>query len=199
MKKVEGIPFVVLKGIECDKEKKSFCYLKTPVKGLYYIPSEVERKSKTLLVGRFVPALLNAMRHEKHMEMHYGVVTSAWNFGLTWRPVKFMEVFNNKKTIIIDFLNFANRYSKLRSYYSQTLSKFYSSLALKKIIFRKTRLLPKKCVVYDDRYMSGFYIRKKHIGRVIKRYAPKNARRLAFLKKEYSSIAQDMKKLGSTT
>ncbi|MGB9719313.1 MAG: hypothetical protein ACPL06_01820 [Candidatus Anstonellales archaeon] len=193
MKKIENIPFVVLKGVECDREKKTFMYLKTPVKGLYYIPSETERKSKTLLFGRFIPAFLDALKKQRGINLYYGMVTSAWNFGLTWRPVKFLEMFNNKKTFEVDFAKFAERYENLRSYYSKSLAKFYASLFLKRIIFRKVKSISKKCMVYDDRYLPGFYIKKECVLKHIKKYIPKHTKKLFVLKKEYYSILADIK------
>ncbi len=196
MRRIEGIPFVKLKNMECDAKKKRFEYLKTPLKGLYYVPSDVEKKSRTLNVERFVPALLDALQKERGFRLHYGIVTSARNCGLSWRPTRFIEVFNNKKTFEADFGLFAEKYGKLRSYYSKTISHFYSSLPVKRILFRKVVLMPPNCIAYDDRYLIGFYITKKCILEKAKRYAPKNAKKYSFLKSEYASLFSDMKKIG---
>ncbi len=186
--------FILLKGIECDAEKKRFKYLKTPIKGLFYIPSEIERKSRSILFNRFIPKLLDALQKMRNTKMNYGVATSAWNFGLTWRPVKFIEIFNSKKSFIIDFSRFAGRYGSLHSYYSKMLSKFYNSLSIKQIIFRKLKTLPID-LIYDDHYLGGFFIKKEAIPKYLKKYIPKNAKKLLFLKREYLSISEDMKKM----
>lgn len=194
MRKIEGVPFVLLKKNEYDAEKKRFAYLKTPIKGFYYVASDAERKSRTLFLNRFVPAFLNALERQKSFRMQYGILTSARNCGLTWRPIRFLEVFNDRKTFEVDFGAFAEKYAALSSYYSKTLSHFYNSLSLKRIIFRKVRLLPQKCIAYDDRYLAGFYITEACILQNAKRYAPRNAGRFLMLKREYASLISDMKK-----
>ena len=194
MKRIEGIPFVLLKKNEYDAEKKRFAYLKTPIKGFYYVTSDVERKSRTLSLERFIPALLGALQKEKQFSLHYGILTSARNCGLSWRPVRFVEVFNDKKTFEVDFGGFAGKYAKLRSYYSKTISRFYGSLSLKRLLFRKVGLLPPQCISYDDRYLAGFYITRDCILENAKRYAPRHAKRFMILKNEYATLISDMKK-----
>lgn len=195
MKKIEGVPFVLLKKNEHDAEKKRFAYLKTPIKGFYYVTSEAERKSRTLFPDRFVPALLGALQKEKKIRMQYGIITSAWNCSLSWRPVKFVEVFNSRKTFDVDFAKFSGRYAGLRSYYSKTISHFYASLSIKRLIFRKVRLLPPQCIAYDDRYLAGFYISRACILKNMKRYAPRNAKGFLMLKNEYAALISDMRKV----
>ncbi len=196
MKRIDGVPCVILKGGECDAEKKRFAYLKTPIKGLYYLPSDVERKSRTLLQERFIPALLGALQKGKRFRLHYGILASARNCGLGWRPARFVEVFNDKKTFEVDFGRFAARYGALHSYYSKAISHFYASLPVKRLLFRKVALLPPRCIAYDDRYLAGFYIRKKCILENARRYAPRHAKRLLFLKNEYAQLLSDMGKTG---
>jgi hypothetical protein len=195
MKRIDGVPCALLKGGECDAEKKRFAYLKTPIKGLYYIPSDVERKSRTLSQERFVPALLAALQKGKRFRLHFGIITSARNCGLSWRPARFVEVFNDKKTFWVDFSKFASKYGALRSYYSKALSRFYSSLSIKRLLFRKVALLPASCLAYDDRYLAGFYITRECAMENAKRYAPRHARKCAFLKNEYATLVSDMEKM----
>jgi|GEM_PF-2556118 len=196
MKRIEGVPCAFLKGGECDAEKKRFAYLKTPIKGLYYMPSDVERKSRTLSPERFVPALLGALQKGKRFRLHYGIIASARNCGLSWRPARFVEVFNDMKTFEADFGRFAARYGALRSYYSKAISHFYSSLPIKRILFRKVALLPARCLAYDDRYLAGFYITRECVLKNAGRYAPRHAKRLKFLKSDYAQLISDIKKAG---
>lgn len=195
MKKIDGTPFVKLIGMECDREKKSFIYLKTPIKGLYYVPADIERKGRKIIPERFVPALLEAIKKTRGAKMHFGVLTSARNFGLSWRPISVLEVFNNFKTFDVDFSSFAEKYRKLGSYYSKTLAAFYGSFSLKKIFFRKVRLVPEKNLTYDDAYIRGFYISKEKIAENANRYKPKNANGRSMLKKEYETLISDLKRI----
>jgi len=194
MKKIDGIPCAFLKGSECDAEKKRFAYLKTPIKGLYYVPSEAERKSRTLLQERLVPALLGALEKGKRFRLHFGILPSARNSGLSWRPARFVEVFNDRKTFVVDFGRFAARYGALKSYYSKAISHFYSSLPIKRLLFRKVALLPARCLAYDDKYLAGFYITRECVMENAKKYAPRHARKCAFLKNEYATLLSDMQK-----
>jgi hypothetical protein len=194
MKRIEGVPCVFLRGSECDAEKKRFAYLKTPIKGLYYLPSDVERKSRTLSQERFIPALLAALQKGKRFRLHYGIITSARNCNLSWRPARFVEIFNDKKTFEVDFGRFASKYGALRSYYSKALSRFYASLPAKRLLFRKAALLPSRCLAYDDKYLAGFYITKECVLKNAKRYAPRHAKKYAFLKNEYATLLSDMRK-----
>jgi len=194
MKRIEGAQCVFLKGGECDAEKKRFAYLKTPIKGLYYMPSDAERKSRTLSQERFVPALLVALQKGKRFRLHYGILASARNCGLSWRPARFVEIFNDKKTFEVDFGKFAARYGSLRSYYSKALSRFYSSLPIKRLLFRKVALLLGRCLSYDDRYLAGFYITKEYVLKNAKKYAPRHAKRFLFLKNDYATLISDMEK-----
>ena len=194
MKKIDGIPFVLLKKNDCDREKKRFTYLKTPIKGFFYVPTDAERKSRKLFLERFMPAFFGALQKEKMFKMHYGIITSARNCGLSWRPTKFVEVFNDKKTFEVDFGAFAEKYSSLRSDYSKTIANFYGSLSLKRIIFRKVKLLSSNCIVYDDKYLAGFYITKECILKNVKMYAPRRANGFLMLKKEYATLISDIKK-----
>ena len=57
------------------------------------------------LTNEFTIDTVMKIAKEKNVKLHYGTVTSARNCGLSWRPVKFLEVFNDWKTFDADFGN----------------------------------------------------------------------------------------------
>lgn len=116
---------LVQQGLSLAAIKNSFAALKlfpTPFKGIYYSPSEEERK------GRFIEKPLLVLTkaiaaYLKSNEFYYTCSTAEEQLGLSWHPSDSVHLANTKRSGVINLAARCQRNAAKKTYRAKTLAR----------------------------------------------------------------------------
>ena len=119
-----------------QKALSSLYILPTFFRGVYYIPTNRERKGHFIENKQdFFTSLFDLYYGKK--KWYWGLSTAARHYGIEWSATKILEIVTLKKSKTINISDKILSLQKKKSYRSATLVKYYSSLDLNLIYVHK--------------------------------------------------------------
>ena len=132
----------------------------TPFKGIYYLPSQTERKGwfieKPLMVlSRSIELFLG------NRDFYYSCASAEEFWGIRWRPSGKIHIINEKASLRIDLNERIERNKRKNTYRAKKIAAILSFYG-EEIIFHKTASV-KECMVKQTpsgRFASKFQVKK---------------------------------------
>jgi len=127
--------------MEIKKKVVSLTLFPTPFKGVYYIPFEDERKSRTLHDP--MKALTMSVESYLGSDRFYYTCRSALEWlGIEWHPSGLFHIANEKVSKRIELESRVGRKKKKKTYYSKTSAEILAQYG-REIIFHKCKTMDK--------------------------------------------------------
>jgi len=185
--------FIKSKEIEADysfqKALSSLYIIPTFFRGIYYIPTNRERKGHFIENRQdFFTSLFDT--HYGRNKWYWGLSTAARYHGIEWSATKILEIVTLEKSKTINVSEKILSLKIKKSYRSATLVTYYSSLDVNIIFIHKGHKQSLSSIKIDD--AIGPVCTKEQIRKDIHRFYSKI--RHPRLKKIYSRINTNLKK-----
>jgi len=172
-----------------QKALTSLYIIPTFFRGIYYIPTNRERKGHFIENKQeFFSSLFT--KHYGRNRWYWGLSTAARYYGIEWSATKILEIVSMEKSKTINFSEKIMSLKKKKSYRSITLAKFYNSLDVNIIFIHKGRKESLSSIKIDD--TMGPICTKQQLQKDIKKFSSKI--RYSELKKIYTRISNSLKK-----
>lgn len=166
-----------------QKALASLYIIPTFFRGIYYIPTNRERKGHFIENKQdFFTFLFDYYYGKK--KWYWGLSTAARHYGMEWSATKILEIVAQEKSKTINVSDKILSLQRKKSYRSATLAKYLSSLDLNLIYIHKGDKDSLKSIKIDE--IIGPVCTKEQISRDIKKFSPKI--RNPNLKKIYKRI-----------
>lgn len=169
-----------------QKALSSLYIVPTFFKGIYYIPTNRERKGHFIENKQeFFASLFNI--HYGRKKWYWALSTAARYYGLEWSATRILEIVTMKKSKTIAIYERISSLHHKRSYRSKTLAHYYDSLDINTIYIHKGNQKDIESLKIDD--VLGPVCAKDQLFKDVKRYRGKvrNQR----LKRIYKRIIEE--------
>jgi len=175
----------IKKKYSLQKALSSLYIIPTFFKGIYYIPTALERKGHFIENKQdFFTSLFNIYYGRK--KWYWALSTAARNYGLEWSATKILEIVSMKKTKTIMISERISSLQEKKSYRSLTLAEYYESLDVNILYVHKGNQKNFENIKIDD--MLGPVCNKDQLLYDVRKY--KSKIRNQNLKKIYNRIIQ---------
>jgi len=179
----------ITKKYSLQKALSSLYIIPTFFRGIYYIPSNLERKGHFIERKQdFFTSLFDSYYGRK--KWYWGLSTAARHYGIEWSATKILEIVTQKKSKTINVSDKILSLQKKKSYRSATLEKYLSSLDVNLIYIHKGNQESLSSITIDD--MIGPVCTRGQIPKDIEKFRSKI--RNQNLKKIYKRINTHFKK-----
>ena len=132
-----------------QKALSSLYIIPTFFRGIYYIPTNRERKGHFIEHKQeFFTSLFNI--YYGRNKWYWALSTAARYYGIEWSATKILEIVTLKKSKTINVSEKIISLKKKKSYRSSTLAKFYSSLEVNIIFIHKGKKHSLSSIKIDD-------------------------------------------------
>jgi len=176
------------KNYSFQKALTSLYIIPTFFRGLYYIPTNRERKGHFIdKKQEFFTALFNIRYGRKNW--YWGLSTAARYYGIEWSTTKILEIIVREKSKTIKIAERILSLKKKKSYRSAILAKYYNSLDVNIIFIHKNQKKTLSSLKIDDN--MGPICTKEQIQKDIALFSSKI--RNPELKKIYARINSNLK------
>jgi len=139
----------ITKKYSLQKALSSLYILPTFFRGIYYIPSNLERKGHFIERKQdFFTSLFDSYYGRK--KWYWGLSTAARHYGIEWSATKILEIVTQKKSKTINVSDKILSLQKKKSYRSATLEKYLSSLDVNLIYIHKGNQESLSSITIDD-------------------------------------------------
>ena len=171
-----------------QKALSSLYIIPTFFRGIYYIPTNRERKGHFIENKQeFFSSLFT--KHYGRNRWYWGLSTAARYYGIEWSATKILEIVTMEKSKTINVSEKIMSLKKKKSYRSITLVKFYDSLGVNIIFIHKGRKESLTSIKIDD--TMGPICTKQQLQKDIEKFSSKI--RYSELKKIYTRISNSLK------
>ena len=178
----------ISKGYSFQKALTSLYIIPTFFRGIYYIPTNRERKGHFIENKQeFFSSLFN--KHYGRNSWYWGLSTAARYYGIEWSATKILEIVTTQKSKTINFSEKIMSLKNKKSYRSITLAKFYNSLDVNIIFIHKGQKESLSSIKIDD--TMGPICNIQQLQKDIERFSSKI--RYSELKKIYTRISNSLK------
>jgi hypothetical protein len=126
----------IARNYSLSKALASLYILPTFFRGVYYIPTERERKGHFIEKRQDFFTSLFDFRYGRK-KWYWALSTAARHYGIEWSATKILEIVVQEKSKTIDLTDKIKSLTKKKSYRSSTLVKYLSSLDVNKIYIHK--------------------------------------------------------------
>lgn len=139
----------ITKKYSLQKALSSLYIIPTFFRGIYYIPSNLERKGHFIERKQdFFTSLFDSYYGRK--KWYWGLSTAARHYGIEWSATKILEIVTQKKSKTINVSDKILSLQKKKSYRSATLEKYLSSLDVNLIYIHKGNQESLSSITIDD-------------------------------------------------
>jgi len=149
---------------EIEKMRISFVLFPTPFKGIYYVPFDDERKSKT--IHEPLKVLTMSILVYLDDEFYYSCRTAEEWHGINWHPSGIVHIVNPLLSKKIDLEKRTRIKEKKKTYYSKNTAAILSQYG-KQIIFHRSKDFPSAKFI---RTPAGRFATKRQIKKDKKRF-----------------------------
>jgi len=171
-----------------QKALTSLYIIPTFFRGIYYIPTNRERKGHFIENKQeFFSSLFN--KHYGRNSLYWGLSTAARYYGIEWSATKILEIVTTQKSKTINVSEKIMSLKNKKSYRSITLAKFYNSLDVNIIFIHKGQKESLSSIKIDD--TMGPICNIQQLQKDIERFSSKI--RYSELKKIYTRISNSLK------
>jgi len=176
-------PGEITKKYSFQKALASLYIIPTFFRGIYYIPTSLERKGHFIERKQdFLTSLFDFYYGKK--KWYWGLSTAARYYGIEWSATKILEIVTLEKSKTINVSDKILSLQKKKSYRSATLAKYLSSLDVNLIYIHKGNQESLSSIKIDE--TLGPVCLKKQIPKDIEKFVSKI--RNPALKKIYKRI-----------
>ena len=157
-----------------QKALASLYIIPTFFKGIYYIPSELERRGHFIEKKQdFFTSLFDHYYGRK--KWYWGLSTAARHYGIEWSATKILEIVVDKKSKTIRISDKIQSLKKKKSYRSSVLAKYFSSLDVNLILIHKGKQTAFQLIKIDE--TMGPICTKEQIQKDVRDFIPKTRNR----------------------
>jgi hypothetical protein len=171
------------------KALSSLYILPTFFRGIYYIPTERERRGHFIERKQDYFTSMFDTRYGRK-KWYWALSTAARHYGVEWSATRILEIVVTERSKTIDLTDKIHALRRKRSYRSSTLAKFLSSLDVNKVFIHKGEKGSLLSVKIDG--TLGPVCTKKQLAEDASSFIPKVKDRN--LKKIYKRIISNLKK-----
>ncbi|MEM0467428.1 MAG: hypothetical protein QXX20_07550 [Candidatus Thermoplasmatota archaeon] len=153
-----------------QKALSSLYIIPTFFRGIYYIPTDRERKGHFIEKQQDFITSLFTIRYGKK-KWYWGLSTAARYYGMEWSATKILEIVVLEKTKTINISEKILSLKKKKSYRSSILQQYFSSLDINLIYIHKGNQQSFSSIKIDERI--GPICQKEQIPRDIEKFSSK--------------------------
>jgi hypothetical protein len=178
----------IAKGYPLQKAIASLYALPTFFRGIYYIPTRLERKAHVIERKQdFFTSLFDF--HYGKKRWYWGLSTAARYYGVEWSATKILEIVVRERPKTIDILNKTRALQKKKSYRSLTIASYLASLDVNAVYIHKGKEDSLSSIRIDD--AMGPVCTREQIKKDINMFIPKvRDRRMKNIYKRIAAVLE---------